>query len=84
MVQTLVIVDHIHHRLSFTESHFEEGPWSQVSKAIHDCHVAVHAMGAPRIATDIRIGTRIDKNITHGQGNAGKVQRVIDILAKES
>ncbi|KAI9459442.1 hypothetical protein BJY52DRAFT_368091 [Lactarius psammicola] len=35
-----------------------EGPWSAVSQAIHDCHAAVHAKGASRIATDIRIGTR--------------------------
>ncbi|KAF8891194.1 hypothetical protein BD779DRAFT_1643324, partial [Infundibulicybe gibba] len=57
-----------------------EGPWSQVSKAIHDCHAAVHAMGGPRVATDIRIGTRIDREIAHGQGNEGKVKRVQDIL----
>lgn len=61
-----------------------EGPWSEVSKAIHDCHVAVHANGAPRIATDIRIGTRTDKDVAPGQGNTGKVQRVVDILAKDS
>ncbi|KAF9469257.1 YkoF-like protein [Collybia nuda] len=60
-----------------------EGPWSQVSQAIHDCHAAVHAKGAPRIATDIRIGTRIDRNITHGEGNDGKVKRVEEILAKD-
>ena len=26
-------------------------------QAIHACHAAVHAKGAPRIATDIRIGS---------------------------
>lgn len=60
-----------------------EGPWSQVSQAIHDCHAAVHAKGAPRIATDIRIGTRTDRDIAHGEGNDGKVKRVEDILAKD-
>jgi len=60
-----------------------EGPWSQVSKAIYDCHAAVHAMGAPRIATDIRIGTRVDRDIVPGHGNVGKVQRVLDILAED-
>ncbi|EIN07041.1 hypothetical protein PUNSTDRAFT_53446 [Punctularia strigosozonata HHB-11173 SS5] len=59
-----------------------EGPWSEVSKAIHDCHAAVHAMGAPRIATDIRIGTRVDREILPGTGNEGKVARVEEILAK--
>lgn len=60
-----------------------EGPWSQVAKAIHDCHAAVHAKGAPRVATDIRIGTRIDRDITPGQGNDGKVKRVEEILAND-
>ncbi|AAW44118.2 hypothetical protein CNBF1300 [Cryptococcus deneoformans B-3501A] len=60
-----------------------EGPWDEVMKAIGDCHKAVHAMGTPRIATDIRIGTRTDKSITSG-GNDGKVKRVEEILAKES
>jgi len=57
-----------------------EGPWAQVSQAIHDCHTAVHASGAPRVATDIRIGTRIDREIAPGSGNEGKVKRVQDIL----
>lgn len=57
-----------------------EGPWSQVSQAIHDCHAAVHAKGAPRVATDIRIGTRIDRHIIPGTGNDGKVKRVEDII----
>ncbi|KAL5529580.1 hypothetical protein ACEPAG_5565 [Sanghuangporus baumii] len=57
-----------------------EGPWSDVMKAIHDCHAAVHAQGAPRIATDIRIGTRTDRDITPGTGNEGKVTRVEQLL----
>jgi hypothetical protein len=40
-------------------------------------------MGTPRIATDIRIGTRTDKQIADGQGNLGKVSRVEGILAKD-
>ncbi|KAJ3749960.1 hypothetical protein DFH05DRAFT_1531592 [Lentinula detonsa] len=59
-----------------------EGPWSEVSKAIHDCHLAVHAQGAPRIATDIRIGTRTDREIAPGTGNEAKVKRVEEILSK--
>lgn len=62
---------------------FIEGPWSEVSKAIHDCHAAVHAKGALRIATDIRIGTRVDREIAPGTGNESKLQRVQDILAKD-
>ncbi|KAF8077760.1 hypothetical protein FPV67DRAFT_1603492 [Lyophyllum atratum] len=58
-----------------------EGPWSQVSQAIHDCHAAVHRQGAPRIATDIRIGTRTDREAVAGEGNDQKVKRVEEILA---
>ena len=61
-----------------------EGPWHEVTKAIHDCHVAVHAKGAPRIATDVRIGTRVDKKISPGGGNDHKVARVLEILAKDN
>ena len=52
-------------------------------QAIHDCHDAVHAKGAPRIATDIRIGTRVDREIAPGTGNDGKVRRVEQILAQK-
>lgn len=61
-----------------------EGPWGQVSRAIHDCHAAVHALGAPRVATDIRIGTRTDREIIPGEGNDHKVRRVEEILARKT
>lgn len=61
-----------------------EGPWSAVSEAIHACHRAVHAKGAARVATDIRIGTRVDRQIPLGQGNDLKLKRVEDILAKDT
>ena len=60
-----------------------EGSWSAVMQAIHDCHAAVHARGAPRIATDIRIGTRVDRVIEPGTGNDHKVKRVEEILARD-
>ncbi|KAI9065406.1 YkoF-like protein [Trametes sanguinea] len=55
----------------------------EVMQAIHACHAAVHAKGAPRIATDIRIGTRVDREITPGTGNEGKVKRVEEILSRD-
>jgi len=64
-----------------------EGSWSAVSKAIHDCHAAVHAKGAPRIATDIRIGTRSQPRASTvpGEGeNEYKLRRVQDILGKDT
>jgi uncharacterized protein (TIGR00106 family) len=38
-----------------------EGEWDEVFRAVKACHEAVHAMGAPRITTTIKLGTRTDK-----------------------
>jgi uncharacterized protein (TIGR00106 family) len=38
-----------------------EGEWEDVMDAIRDCHEKLHAMGVPRIATQIKIGTRTDR-----------------------
>jgi uncharacterized protein (TIGR00106 family) len=38
-----------------------EGEWEAVFNAIQQCHQAVHAMGAPRITTTIKLGTRTDR-----------------------
>lgn len=61
-----------------------EGNWTEVCKAIQDCHAAVHAKGAPRIATDIRIGTRVDREVAPGTGNDSKLTRVQDILGQHA
>jgi uncharacterized protein (TIGR00106 family) len=41
-----------------------EGEWAEVFAAIKQCHDKVHSMGAPRISSTIRIGTRIDREQT--------------------
>jgi uncharacterized protein (TIGR00106 family) len=38
-----------------------EGEWDTVMQAIKNCHKKVHDLGAPRITTTIKLGTRIDK-----------------------
>jgi len=38
-----------------------EGEWEQVFSAIRHCHETLHAMGVPRIHTDIKAGTRTDR-----------------------
>jgi uncharacterized protein (TIGR00106 family) len=38
-----------------------EGDWDVVMAAIKKCHEVIHAMGAPRIGTTIRMGTRTDR-----------------------
>jgi uncharacterized protein (TIGR00106 family) len=41
-----------------------EGDWETVFAAIKHCHEAVHEMGAPRISTTIKLGTRTDREQT--------------------
>jgi uncharacterized protein (TIGR00106 family) len=41
-----------------------EGEWDQVMNAIKECHETVHKMGAPRISSNIRLGTRVDREQT--------------------
>ena len=38
-----------------------EGEWDDVFAAVKACHEAVHAKGAPRITTTIKVGTRVDR-----------------------
>ena len=38
-----------------------EGEWDTVFEAIRKCHEVVHEMGAPRITTTLKFGTRIDR-----------------------
>lgn len=38
------------------------GPWSEVMELIGQFHVVLHEKGVVRIQSDIRVGTRTDKN----------------------
>ena len=38
-----------------------EGDWDEVFAAVKQCHEIVHAMGAPRISTSLKVGTRVDR-----------------------
>lgn len=40
------------------------GEWDDVFAAVKLCHERVHAMGAPRITTSIKVGTRTDREQT--------------------
>lgn len=53
-----------------------EGEWDAVFAAVKRCHETVHAMGAPRVTTTIRLGTRTDRQ----QSLEAKVQSVRDKL----
>ncbi|MFA8343629.1 MAG: MTH1187 family thiamine-binding protein [Rhodothermaceae bacterium] len=41
-----------------------EGEWDEVFAAVKKCHEVVHEMGAPRISTMVKVGTRTDREQT--------------------
>lgn len=49
-----------------------EGEWDTVFASVKKCHEVVHGMGAPRIFTTIKCGTRTDRS----QRMADKIQSV--------
>lgn len=53
-----------------------EGEWDAVFSAIKRCHEELHRMGAPRIFTVIKMGTRTDK----AQGMEDKIRSVQEKL----
>ena len=50
----------LEHRLHATGTNVE-GEWDAVFAAVKRCHEVVHDMGAPRITTTIKCGTRADR-----------------------
>ena len=54
-----------------------EGEYDQVFAAIRRCHEEIHAAGAPRISTTIKLGSRIDRV----QTMVDKMKSVEDKLA---
>jgi len=53
------------------------GPWDEVFSAIRTCHERVHELGAPRITTTIKCGTRTDKEQSM-QDKIDSVERKLD------
>ncbi len=53
-----------------------EGEWEAVMDAIKRCHVRIHEMGAPRITTTIKLGSRVDQD----QSMEDKVNSVESLL----
>ena len=39
-----------------------EGEWEAVFTAVKACHERVHALGAPRVFTSLKVGTRTDRD----------------------
>jgi len=57
-----------------------EGEWEAVMDAIKRCHETLHAMGVPRISTNVTIGTRSDRP----QRMADKIASVREKLAGQN
>ena len=38
-----------------------EGEWDEIFAAVKKCHELLHKLGVPRISSDMRFGTRTDK-----------------------
>ena len=56
-----------------------EGEWDAVFAVVKRCHERVHEMGAPRVFTTLKIGTRTDRE----QSMQDKVDSVRAKLAQE-
>lgn len=54
-----------------------EGEWDEVFEALRLCHERVHALGAPRISTSVRLGTRVDRDQTMAD-KLDSVRRILD------
>ncbi|MFT7406400.1 MTH1187 family thiamine-binding protein [Zhongshania sp.] len=57
-----------------------EGEWETVMEAVKRCHVRLHEMGAPRLSSQLKIGTRSDRK----QTMADKVEHVRVFMAEQS
>jgi len=53
-----------------------EGEWDAVMGAVKRCHEVVHALGAPRITSSMRLGTRTDRQ----QNMDDKITSVVEKL----
>ena len=51
-----------------------EGEWDDVFTAVKKCHQRVHEIGAPRIFTTIKLGTRTDK-VQHMRDKVSSVEQ---------
>lgn len=56
-----------------------EGEWDDVFAAIKRCHEVLHGQGVPRIASTIKLGTRIDRE----QSMQDKIDSVTSCLEKD-
>ena len=56
-----------------------EGEWDAVMAVVKRCHERVHEMGAPRVFTTLKLGTRTDRE----QHMQDKIDSVVDKLEQD-
>ncbi len=56
-----------------------EGEWEEVMEAVREVHERLHQMGAPRISSNMRFGTRTDRK----QTGAEKIRSVEEKLTED-
>ena len=56
-----------------------EGEWGEVMEAVREVHERLHEMGVPRISSNMRFGTRIDRE----QSGEDKIRSVQEKLQKK-
>ena len=54
-----------------------EGEWDDVCAALKRCHEVLHTMGAPRVSTNLRWSTRVDRDQTL-DGKIAAVERWLE------
>ncbi|MDR5866981.1 MTH1187 family thiamine-binding protein [Halomonas koreensis] len=54
-----------------------EGPWDEVMAVVKRCHEVVHEMGAPRITSTLKLGTRVDRDQSMDD-KVASVERLLD------
>jgi len=55
-----------------------EGEWEVVFAALRQCDETLHKMGVPRVSTNLRLGTRVDRD----QSMQDKIESVQSKLVK--
>ena len=58
--QRVIEASGLHYRMHAYGTNIE-GPWDAVFETVRRCHERVHEMGAPRITTTLKVGTRTDR-----------------------
>ena len=74
--QTVLLEAGLEHRLHAYGTNIE-GDWDEVFAAIRQCHEAVHGLGAPRITSTIKLGTRTDR-VQHMDDKVAAVRKLAD------